>query len=101
MTEEFNIRSLVESDIELVTSWARDEGFAPGIGDVNIYKNTDNQGLWIGTLNSKPIGCIAGVKYNSLYGFIGLFIIEKIHRGIGYGVRLWKHVISNLNDISC
>ena len=69
MKPEFNIRSLVKSDIKRVTNWSREEGFAPGLGDVNIYKNTDKQGLWIGSIGSKPIGCIAGVKYNSLYGF--------------------------------
>ena len=60
----YNIRQLKRTDIKYVTQWAREEGFAPGVGDVNIYQNTDSQGLWIGCLNSTPIWCIAGVKYN-------------------------------------
>ena len=35
----FKIRTLEKRDIERVTSWSRKEGFAPGLGDVNIYKN--------------------------------------------------------------
>ena len=101
MKSLFKIRTLQKVDIERVTDWSRKEGFAPGFGDVNIYKNTDKQGLWIGSLGSNPIGCIAGIKYNSLYGFIGLFIVDKIYRGNGYGVKLWKHVIDNLNEVTC
>ena len=54
-----------------MTNLSRNEGFAPGAGDVGIYQHTDRQGLWVGTLDEEPIGCIAGVKYNLDYGFIG------------------------------
>ncbi|KGG15194.1 MULTISPECIES: GNAT family N-acetyltransferase [unclassified Prochlorococcus] len=101
MKTNFYIRPLEEIDINTVTYWARNEGFAPGLEDVNIYKNTDTQGLWIGALDSQPIGCIAGVKYNSNYGFLGLFIVDQPYRGRGYGLQLWKHVIHHLDDISC
>ena len=97
----FKIRTLETADINVVTEWARIEGFAPGIGDINIYKNTDNQGIWIGLLNDIPIGCIAGIKYNSSYGFIGLFIVLKQYRGKGYGLQLWKHAMNYLSGISC
>ncbi|AAP99921.1 MULTISPECIES: GNAT family N-acetyltransferase [Prochlorococcus] len=99
--KDFNIRKLLVDDIDTVTNWARNEGFAPGLGDVDIYRNTDNQGLWIGSINDKPIGCIAGIKYNQLYGFLGLFIIDKIYRGNGYGVQLWRHVLNKLDTIDC
>ena len=77
MNSTFNIRPIETDDIPLLTDWARLEGFSPGTGDVTVYKNTDNQGIWVGCLGNKPIGCIAGIKYNSSYGFIGLFIVLK------------------------
>ena len=101
MSNSFHIRALEDSDVSMVTYWSRNEGFSPGLGDVSIYKNTDKQGLWIGCLDDFPIGCIAGVKYNSLYGFIGLFIVDKAYRGNGYGVKLWGHVINNLSNVCC
>ena len=64
------IRSLTNNDIPYITKLAIKENFAPGLGDVNIYRNTDKQGLWVGCLNSKVIGCIAGIKYNQNYGFV-------------------------------
>ncbi len=101
MVLDYTIRSLEEYDIEKVIYWSRNEGFAPGYGDVGIYKNTDKQGLWIGALDSRPIGCIAGVKYNPDYGFIGLFIVDKVFRGKGFGLKLWEHVINKLDDVPC
>ncbi len=101
MSGEYIIRPLENNDIELVTFWARNEGFTPGLGDVNIYRHTDTQGLWVGCLDSQPIACIAGVKYNELYGFVGLFIVDLPFRGKGYGLKLWKHVIDKLANIRC
>ena len=97
----FKIRPLKNYDISLVTEWARIEGFSPGIGDINIYKNTDNQGIWIALLDDIPIGCIAGVRYNSSYAFIGLFIVLPKYRGNGFGLQLWKHAMNYLSGIPC
>ena len=98
---DFHIRYLRNNDISLVTKWARNEGFSPGTEDVFIYRHTDRQGVWVGCLNEHPIGCIAGVRYNEDYGFIGLFIVSKKYRGNGYGIQLWKHALEHLQNLSC
>ncbi len=44
----------LESDqIPIVTDWSRREGFAPGLGDIEIYRHTDRQGLWIAWLDQR------------------------------------------------
>ena len=101
MASFLKIRPLQRTDIPTVTQWARDEGFAPGIGDLSIYRHTDRQGLWVGWLGDQPIGCIAGVRYNAAYGFIGLFLVIPEHRGHGYGVELWQHALEHLADLPC
>ena len=101
MPELLQIRPLNNNDIEIITTWACIEGFAPGIGDIGIYRNTDRQGIWVACIDNKPIGCIAGIRYNKLYAFIGLFIVLKEYRGKGYGIKLWKHALSYLNNIPC
>ncbi len=95
------IRPLRPADIAVVTQWARLEGFAPGTGDVDIYRHTDRQGLWVGWLRDRPIGCIAGVKYNPAYGFIGMFLVIPEERGRGYGVQLWQKALNHLADVPC
>ncbi len=101
MKTSLAITPLESSDISQVTLWARVEGFAPGVGDVDIYRHTDRQGLWLARLDNKPVGCISGVRYNSNYGFIGMFIVAPPYRGNGYGLALWKHSLEYLNDLPC
>ena len=79
MREKFSIRLISINEIPEVTNWARLEGFSPGMDDVSIYRNTDQQGVWVACLDNKPIGSIACIKYNSSYGFItAVFPAEKI-----------------------
>ena len=101
METNLNIKSLDNNDITFVTELSRYEGFAPGVGDLDIYKCTDNQGLWVAWLEDKPVGCIAGVRYNQHYGFLGLFIVIKEQRGKGFGLQLWKKALTHLNDLPC
>ena len=51
MEKNFTIRNISNDDLQKVTDWAKLEGFAPGIDDISIYKNTDKQGVWVGCVN--------------------------------------------------
>ena len=57
--------------------------------------------MWIAWLDQEPIGCIAGVRYNLDYGFIGLYLVVPHQRGHGYGKQLWKHALDHLADLTC
>ncbi len=101
MDNLLSIKPLCDADIDFVTEISRKEGFAPGVGDLGIYKNTDTQGLWVGWFNDIPIGCIAGVRYNQNYGFLGLFLVIEKYRGRGFGLQLWKKALSHISDLPC
>jgi ribosomal-protein-alanine N-acetyltransferase len=101
MASFLTIRPLQRRDIATVTGWARAEDFAPGVGDVAIYRHTDRQGLWVGWLGGRPVGCIAGVRYNAAYGFLGLFLVQPEQRGRGFGKQLWRHAMAHLEDLPC
>jgi ribosomal-protein-alanine N-acetyltransferase len=88
-------------DRPLVTRWAQQEGFCPGIGDVAIFCDTDDAGVWVGELDGVPVGCIAGIRYDDNYGFIGLFLVHPEYRGRGFGVALWQTAIAHLEDLPC
>ncbi|EDY38757.1 GCN5-related N-acetyltransferase [Cyanobium sp. PCC 7001] len=95
------IRPLGRKDIPQVVAWARAEGFCPGEGDVAIYRHTDRQGVWVKELNQRLIGCIAGVRYNAEYGFMGMFLVDPDHRGRGHGLSLWRRAMEHLGDLPC
>ena len=92
---------LQSAHIPTVMDWARKEGFSPGYGDIEIYRQTDRQGLWMAWLDNEPVGCIAGVRYNVHYGFIGMYIVVPKYRGLGYGKQLWKTALNHLSDLTC
>jgi ribosomal-protein-alanine N-acetyltransferase len=96
-----HIRPLQKDDIADVTTWARQEGFAPGSGDVAIYRHTDRQGIWVGWLGSERVGCITGVRYSAAYGFLGLYLVRPQWRGRGYGLQLWRQALHHLADLPC
>ncbi|MBE9204483.1 GNAT family N-acetyltransferase [Synechocystis salina LEGE 06099] len=95
------IRPMEVGDRPLVTRWAQQEGFCPGIGDLGIFYDTDNSGVWVGEWEGKPVGCIAGIRYDENYGFIGLFLVQPEYRGRGFGVALWQTAIAHLENVSC
>ena len=97
----YTIRLMTETDLPIVSHWAQQEGFCPGIGDVGIYCDTDRTGVWVGVLDEQPVGCIAGIRYDQNYGFIGMFIVDPAFRGQGYGVALWQHAMKYLEGIAC
>ena len=101
MTSFLRIRPLQRDDIPAVTDWARQAGFAPGSGDLAIYRHTDRQGIWVGWLGGERIGCITGVRYNAAYGFLGLYLVRPAWRGRGYGLQLWEHALEHLADLPC
>ena len=95
------IKPFTPSDLDVVTGLAREQDFAPGVGDIEIYANTDRQGIWLALKDNVPVGCIAAVTYNPSYAFIGLFVVKPEHRGQGIGSRLWQHALKTLSSVEC
>ena len=95
------IRPFTPADLDVVTALAREQDFAPGVGDIEIYTNTDRQGVWLAWQVKAPVGCIAAVTYNPNYAFIGLFVVKPEDRGQGIGRRLWHHALKTLSGVQC
>ena len=95
------IKPFTPTDLDFVAGMAREQDFAPGVGDIEIYANTDRQGIWLAWQDNVPVGCIAAVTYNPSYAFIGLFVVKSEHRGQGIGRRLWQHALKTLSSVEC
>ena len=48
------IKPFTPTDLDVVTGMAREQDFAPGVGDIEIYANTDRQGIWLAWHHNKP-----------------------------------------------
>lgn len=92
----YTIRTMTRPDLDLALSWAKQEGWRPGVYDADHFYQTDPDGFFMGFIGDQPIGCISGVKYGDDYGFIGLYIVRPEWRGQGYGLQLWQTAMTTL-----
>lgn len=94
----FLIRQMQLSDLEVAVSWAAQEGWNPGLYDVNSFYQTDPNGFFIGELDGRPVSCISAVAYGETFGFIGFYIVHPEFRGQGYGWQTWQQGMNYLGD---
>ena len=64
------------------------------------YFAADNNGFFVGELDREPISCVSVIKYASNFAFLGSFIVDKTHRGKGYGLQTGKVALASLSE-SC
>ncbi|WP_329192943.1 MULTISPECIES: GNAT family N-acetyltransferase [unclassified Streptomyces] len=86
----FEITGASACDMELIRSWAEEEGWNPGVGDRFAFAVADPGGFLVGRLDGEPVACISAVRYGAGFGFIGFYIARPAVRGRGYGIRLWN-----------
>lgn len=94
----YTIRPITSNETNLLSDWAANEGWNPGLYDAERFRLTDPEGFLIGLVDEEPIACISAVRYGNDYGFIGLYIVHPDYRGQGYGFNLWKQAMKHLEN---
>jgi predicted GNAT family N-acyltransferase len=94
----FLIQKATQTDFEQVVQWAENEGWNPGLDDLETFYQTDPDGFLVGILDDKIIASISVVKYNQAYGFLGFYITDQTYRGQGYGIQVWTKGIEYLKS---
>ena len=83
-------------EVGLAMDWAAAEGWNPGLHDANCFYAADPEGFLIGLLGDEPVATISVVKYGSSFGFVGFYIVAPVHRGCGYGIKIWNTGLARL-----
>jgi len=87
--DELLIRPMSRSELEILISWAANEGWNPGLYDADIFWNTDPDGYIAAEIDGELIGGGSIVSYRGEFGFMGFFIVKPEYRGGGLGTQLW------------
>jgi GNAT superfamily N-acetyltransferase len=96
-TSGFHIATMSHDQVRFAIRLAADEGWNPGLHDPVTFHAADPDGFLVGLLDDVPIGCVSAVRYPEAFGFIGLYIVVPVHRGKGYGIRLWRAAMDRLS----
>ncbi len=83
------IRQMSQPEQRQLLDWAALEGWNPGLNDADLFWNLDPDGFMAVEVENKLAGGGAVIRHNSMFGFMGLFIVDKQFRGRKLGSKLW------------
>ena len=77
-------------DWRVVTEWAADEGWNPGLADAPSFFAQDPEGFFVGRVDGEPVSAVSVVNYGDDYAFLGFYLVRPDVRGHGHGLATWR-----------
>lgn len=90
------VRPATRDEFSIVVKWARDEGWNPGLSDLDAFFAADPDGFLMGFADGEPVSSISVVRYGDDHGFLGFYIVHPDGRGKGYGMATWEAGMARL-----
>ncbi|MUG98719.1 GNAT family N-acetyltransferase [Scytonema sp. UIC 10036] len=94
--DNFTVRPMKRSELDLIIDWAAVEGWNPGIYDAECFYQADRCGFFVGELNNELVASISAVAYSKHFAVIGFYIVKPQFRGRGFGVKMWRAAMAYL-----
>jgi hypothetical protein len=89
-----DIRIATAADLARMLDWAAAEGWNPGLDDVRAFRAADPGGFFVSWRGGEPVAAISVVRYDSSFGFLGLYLVRPEWRGRGVGLALWREALA-------
>ncbi|WP_329281045.1 GNAT family N-acetyltransferase [Streptomyces sp. NBC_01451] len=93
--EDLVVTRATPEDWPVVTGWAADEGWNPGLSDTAGFFAQDPEGFFVGRVGGEPVSAISVVNYGDAYAFLGFYLVRPDLRGRGYGITTWKTALAH------
>lgn len=98
MLKNKKIYQATEEELTFILDMAKNEGWNPGIHDAAPFFAADPQGFFLAEIDGVKVGALSAIAYDDNFGFLGLYIVEKLLRNQGIGQMLWEEGIKHLGD---
>ncbi|MFH0517857.1 GNAT family N-acetyltransferase [Streptomyces sp. M41] len=85
-------------DWSVITGWAADESWNPGLADAPAFFAQDPDGFFVGRIDGEPVSAISVVTYDSDYAFLGHYLVRPDLRGRGHGLTTWKTALAHAGN---
>ena len=95
MTDRLTFRNGTPDDLDLMVTWAAQEGWNPGARDAECFYAADPAGFWVARRDGEIAACMSLVTYDAAFAFLGFYITRPDLRGQGIGYTLWKHGLAD------
>jgi len=82
-------RQATRNEFDLAVRWAANEGWNPGLGDADLFWETNPGGFVCAERDGEIIATGSIVNYAEAFGFMGFFIVRSDLRGQGIGRDFW------------
>lgn len=91
------IRAAGPAELAIMTEWAAQEGWNPGLADAAAFLAADPEGFLLAEdAGGRPAACISAARQGKGFGFIGFYIVRPDLRGQGLGMALWRQGMERL-----
>lgn len=94
MTDRAEIGRASREEVDLLTEWAAQEGWNPGLGDAACFHAADPDGFWVARIGGAPVAGMSLVSYGDDFAFLGFYIVRPDMRGRGIGYALWQTALA-------
>ena len=94
----YEIGPMTRSEASILESWAADEGWNPGVNDMDVAWEADPDAFIALRKDGKLAGGGTIIAYKGKAGFMGLFIMRKDIRRQGLGRILWRERLRRLRE---
>ncbi|UXY25865.1 GNAT family N-acetyltransferase [Streptomyces sp. HUAS TT20] len=85
-------------DWPVISGWAADEGWNPGLSDGPAFFAQDPEGFFLGRIDGEPVSAISVVNYGTDYAFLGCYLVRPDLRGLGHGITTWKTALAHAGN---
>ena len=95
----FRVRSMTHDDSRWMWDKAIELGWEISYGDPEAYWAADESGYFVGELDGKIISCVGCLKYTDAFAYVGIYIVDELYRGKGYGLKTFNVVMQSLPGV--
>ncbi|MDQ0989055.1 GNAT family N-acetyltransferase [Streptomyces sp. V3I7] len=85
-------------DWPVISGWAADEGWNPGLSDGLAFFAQDPDGFFLGRIDGEPVSAVSVVNYGPDYAFLGCYLVRPDLRGQGHGLATWKAALAHAGE---